>query len=120
MVSCLEIRSIDARHTQIVRSDYQATSPYTNITGNMNTIKDLTMKGVLNAGHGHWLPDCHAQINDFTRFNFDVDPDSNRGNLADQEARTTAMARSVYSALQPYSNIDTSANVREGQYVIRP
>lgn len=119
--SCLEIRSMDARHTQIVRSDYQITNPYINISANLNTVKDLTMKGNMR-GHGlPWLPDCHAVINDFTRFNFDTDPASNFGNLADQDARLRMLAtgRSLYSPERPYVAPDTSANVREGQYVVR-
>lgn len=119
MVSCLEIRSIDARHTQIIRSDYQSLNPYVNMTGNLNTVKDLSMKGTMTGGHSHWLPDCHAQINDFTRFNFDTDPESNLGNLADQAMREQVMIRSIYSSNHPYGDIDTTANVLEGQYVVQ-
>ena len=116
--SCLEIRSMDARHTQIVRSDYQAENRYGNVGANMVTIKDLTMKGRNDGGHTHWLPDCHATVNTFLRFNFDTDPASNLGNLADQAARNASMVRSVYNALTPYGNVDTSANILEGQYYI--
>lgn len=119
--SCLEIRSMDARHTQIVRSDYQITNPYINLTANLNTVKDLSMKGNMR-GHGlPWLPDCHATINDFTRFNFDTDPASNFGNLADQDARLRMLStgHSLYSPDRPYVTPDTSANIREGQYYVR-
>lgn len=118
--SCLEIRSMDARHTQIIRSDYQMTSPYTNLTANLNTVKDLTMKGNMQGHADPWLPDCHATINDFTKYSFNVDISSNFGNLADQAARTAMLSigHSMYSPDRPYGNIDTSANVREGQYVV--
>lgn len=117
--SCLEIRSMDARHTQIVRSDYTAENRYAPIGANMNTIKDLTMKGRMDGGHTHWLPDCHAVVNTFLRFNFDTDPASNLGNLADQQARLEMMTRSMYNSVNPYGDVDTSANVLEGQYYIQ-
>lgn len=117
--SCLEIRSMDARHTQTVRSDYNMSNPYININANLITVKDRTMKGNMR-GHGlAWLPDCHAVINDFTRFNFDVDPASNFGNLADQAARNSMFGRSLYSPDRPYTTPDTTANIREGQYSVR-
>lgn len=118
MVSCLEIVSIDARHTQIIRSDYLPTSPYINMTGNMTTVKDLSMKGTLDGGHTHWLPDCTGAINVFTQMNFNTDPMSNLGNIADNQARQESMVRSMYNALNPYGMIDTTANVLEGQYVV--
>lgn len=118
MVSCLEIVSIDARHTQIIRSDYQSTSPYINMTGNMTTVKDLSMKGTLDGGHTHWLPDCTGAINTFTKMNFNTSVESNLGNIADNQARRESMVRSLYNAENPYGAIDTTANVLEGQYVI--
>jgi hypothetical protein len=52
------------------------------------------------------------------RFNFDTDPASNLGNLADQAARQSSMTRSIYNPANPYGTIDTSANMLEGQYYV--
>ena len=110
MQSCLEIRSMDERHEEIVRSDYNQYNQYS------GKHPDALATG--DGGHSFWLPNCKGTLGVFNYSNFDTNPDSGAGNNADNEARNTAMTRSLYNPTYQYSAklVDTSANVLEGQY----
>ena len=103
MQSCLEIRSMDERHEEIVRSDYNQYNQYSGKHPDALATGDAQGKGGV-----------------FNYSNFDTDPDSGAGNDADNEARNTAMTRSLYRPTYQYSAklVDTSANVLEGQYQV--
>lgn len=124
MQSCLEMRSMDARHEQEVRSDYQRSSnEYSSIHPDALATGDEQGKGTGHGGHGFWLPDCNAQINVFNFSNFDTGYDSGNGSETmpntDKWARKQSVVRSMYNYEHPYHSVDTSANVAEGQYVCR-
>lgn len=118
MQSCLEKRSMDERHEEIVRSDYNQYNQYSGTHPDALATGDAQGKGTGHGGHSFWLPNCNGTLGVFNYSNFDTDPDSGAGNDADNEARSTAMARSLYNPTYQYSArlVDTSANVLEGQY----
>lgn len=117
MQSCLEIVSMNARHKQEVRSDYNRNNQYS-VTHPDALASSGKGKGTGHGGHGFWLPNCKGQLGVFDYSNFDTNPASGAGNTADNAARKQSMVRSLYNAEHPYSAkiIDTSANLREGQY----
>ena len=118
MQSCLEIRSMDERHEEIVRSDYNQYNQYSGKHPDALATGDAQGKGTGHGGHSFWLPNCNGTLGVFNYSNFDTNPDSGAGNNADNEARNTAMTRSLYNPTYQYSAklVDTSANVLEGQY----
>lgn len=111
---------MDARHEQIVRSDYNKDNQYNASHPDALATGDAQGKGTGSSGHGHWLPDCNAEPNVFRYDNFDTDISFGAGNDADNAARNEMLARSLYNQDRIYdaNAIDTSANVAEGQYVI--
>lgn len=118
MQSCLEIRSIDERHEELVRNDYTRDNEYSATHEDALATGDSKGKGTGHGGHTFWLPNCNGTLNYFNYSNFDTNPESGAGNDADNEARDTALARSLYNYSNQYSErtVDTSANVLEGQY----
>ena len=117
---CLEIVSMKARHEQIVRSDYTAGKPYSAQHPDALAGDDEQGKGTQSGGMRHWLPDC-SSYNGTSQFRYDdFDTGANAGNKTDRENRQTAMGRSKYTNIEPYSAtmVDTAANVREGQVVV--
>lgn len=120
--SCLEIISINERHEEIIRNDYTREDQYSATHEDALATGDAQGKGTGAGGNQHWLPDCSAFIGTSTfRFDdFDTAPSSHAGNDADNKARNDSFVRSLYTAENNYYDrtIDTSANVREGQYVV--
>jgi len=110
---------MDSRHTQEVRSDYNRDNQYS------ATHEDALAGGKLGRGTGHgghtfWLPNCNGTIGIINYSNFDTSPSSMAGTDIDNETRNIAMARSLYNYENQYSAriIDSSMNIREGQYVV--
>ena len=118
MQSCLEKVSMEERHEEIVRSDYSRDNQYSVTHKNALADGDKKGKGTGHGGHGFWLPNCNGQLGVFDYSNFDTAISSHAGNSDDNMARDTALARSVYNEQNEYSAklVDTTANVREGQY----
>ena len=120
--SCLEIISMDERHEEIVRSDYNIENQYSGLHKDALADGDEQGKGTGGGGTMHYLPDCTSFMgtSTFRYDDFDTAVSSKAGNNTDNEARNTSMVRSLYSAENPYSEvrIDTSANVREGQFTL--
>lgn len=111
---------MDARHEQMVRSDYNRENQYNESHPDALATGDAQGKGTGSSGHGHWLPDCNSAPNVFRYDNFDTDISFHAGNDTDNAARNEMLARSMYNQENIYdaSAIDTSANVAEGQYVV--
>ena len=115
--SCLEFVSMDARHEQEARSDYQRDNQYSALHPDAMAASG-NGKGV-GGGHSHWLPNCRGTIGVINYSNFITDINSGAGNDCDNIARNKALARSLYNGSNVYSqlSVDTSRNVREGQFV---
>lgn len=121
MVSCLEKVSLEERHEEVVRNDYNRENQYSATHKNALADGDKKGKGTGHKGHTYWLPNCNGTLGVFNYSNFDTAIESGAGNSDDRNARTVAMARSVYNPQNPYSaqTVDTSGNVMEGQYVMK-
>lgn len=121
MQSCLEKVSIDQRHIQMTRSDYNRNNPYSGLHNDALATGDMQGKGTKHGGHTHWLPNCNGTLGVINYSNFDTAASSGAGNKTDNEARQKSMGRSLYNSNNPYSAllVDTSQNVREGQYVMK-
>lgn len=118
MRSCLEIYSMDERHVEEIRSDYQRTNQYSDTHPDARATGDAQGKGTGHGGHGHWLPNCTSQIGVFNFSNFDTAISSGAGNNADNAARLETLTRSLYNNDNPYGTIDTTLNQLEGQFVL--
>jgi len=119
MQSCLEFTSMNSRHIQEARSDYQRNNQYS-ATHPDALASSGNGKGTGHGGHTHWLPNCRGTIGMIDYRNFDTNINSGAGNDCDNAARTRSIQRSLYNGSnKPYSAllVDTTANVREGQYV---
>lgn len=120
MQSCLEKRSIEERKEEMARSDYNRENQYNAAHEDALSTGDAQGKGTGHGGHTHYLPDCSAQINVINYSNFDTQISSGAGNNTDNDARDTALARSLYNQENVYSAklVNTTENVREGQYQV--
>ena len=84
------------------------------------TLKEITRgllyEGVSNDDINHAIDGHKYVVINYS--NFDTDVSFHAGNRADNDARTTALARSMYNKDNEYSAslVDTSMNVAEGQY----
>lgn len=121
MRSCLEIVSMDERHRELLKNEYNPDNEYSDKHPNARNINegdDSRGKGTGSSGHGHWLPDCTGELGIINYSNFDTDVHDNAGNRADNDARNIALTRSKYNRDAQYSAdlVDTSMNVDEGQY----
>lgn len=123
--SCLERIGMEQRHISEARSEYTRNDQYDITHPNALATGDAKGKGTGGGGMSFWLPDCGSFItaglvSQFRFDDFDTALESNPGNSTDQKARHTSLARSMYNGEKQYSVelIDTSANVREGQYVM--
>ncbi len=96
MQSCLEFTSMDARHIQEARSDYQRNNQYS-ATHPDALASSGNGKGTGHGGHTHWLPNCHGTIGIINYSNFDTDIRSGAGNDCDNTARQKSLARSLYN-----------------------
>ena len=118
MQSCLEYVSMEQRHIQETRSDYQRDNQYSALHPDA-LASSGNGKGTGHGGHSHWLPNCRGTINQINYSNFDTAISSGAGNDCDNAARNKALSRSLYNENNAYSlfSVDTSRNVREGQFV---
>lgn len=119
MQSCLEKVSMDARHSQEnFGKGYTRNDPYT-ATHPDALASSGNGKGTGHGGHTHWLPNCNGALGVIDYRNFDTGINSGAGNDCDNAARTRTLSRSLYNGNEPYSAllVNTSANVREGQFV---
>lgn len=118
MQTCLERISISERKVETIRSDYQRDNQYSATHPDALATGDAQGKGTAHGGHSHYLPNCNGTLGIINYSNFDTNPASGAGNNVDNETREVAMARSLYNYENAYSAriVDTTLNLREGQY----
>ena len=120
--TCLEARGMTERHTEMARSDYNRENQYSEVHPNAISDGDPKGKGTQHGGHGDYLPDCTKPTGMIDYSNFDT---FNGGGQWDIEGRNGiggrkwAEARSLYNREDQYSLavVDTSENVKDGQWV---
>ena len=120
MQSCLEKVSIQGRHEQTARSDYQRNNQYSANHEDARATGTWQGKGTGHGGHSHWLPNCNGQLGVINYSDFDTALASGAGNCDDNKMRSINLARNMYTPNTPYSAqlVDTSKNVFEGQFVM--
>ncbi len=118
MQSCLEFVSIEQRHIQEAKSDYQRNNQYSALHPDA-LASSGNGKGTGHGGHSHWLPNCRSTIGIINYSNFDTAISSGAGNDCDNMAREKSLARSLYNDTNVYSLqlVNTRSNVMEGQFV---
>ena len=121
--TCLEKRGMDARHDQILRSDYNIEDQYSSTHKDALSDGDPQGKGTQHGGHTHFLPDCSQPTSTINYSNFDT---FNGGGEYDIKGRNgiggreRALASSLYNNENQYgpTSVDTSANQQDGQYIM--
>ena len=115
--SYLETQGIDERDKQLAQSDYNASNIYDEKSPDALSDGDGQGKGSGNfGGHGHSVPDMTKPKEQMAYGNFNT---YEGGNDCDYTSRETMLARSIYGPDRQYGvdiKVDTSNNVREGQY----
>lgn len=114
--NCLERISIEERHEQEAKSDYQRDNQYSALHEDAKASSG-NGKGV-GGSHSHWLPNCSGTIGVFNYTNFKTQVSDGAGCDCDIKMRERSLGRSLYSADNAYSalSVDTSKNVSEGQF----
>lgn len=124
--SNLEIKGIDERHKEIVRSDYNKQDFYDeNHIDAMSDPSDETKimgKGTNSGGHQHYVPDPSQKGYNYSNLitsegggAYDIHGKDGKG------GRNRLLNINIYNKTNPYGfdSVDTSANIDEGQYVIK-
>lgn len=118
--TCLEVRGMDERHRETVRSDYNIDDQYSATHPDALSDGDPLGKGTGHGGHTAYLPDCSKPTNLYNYSNFDT---VNGGGEYDvygrngSGGRLKAMASSLYNQDYQYGAdlVNTQANVDDGQ-----
>jgi len=121
--SCLEIKGIEEREHEIVRSDYNAENPYGPTHPDAISDGDAQGKGTGHGGHSAFLPDCSKPTNMIDYSNFDTTQGGGKYDIKgrnDIGGRERSMARSLYNPEFEYGAklINTSENISQGQFFI--
>ena len=125
--TCLEKRGYDARHEQIVRSDYNIENEYSATHKDAISDGDAKGRGAQHGGHSFFLPDCTKPKGMIDYSNFATSPDMQIGNKYDIDGRgdipgrKTQMARSLYNYENQYgtNSVNTEKNQADGQYIMK-
>lgn len=126
--STLEKRAIEKRQTELVRSDYNKANAYSESHEDaLSNPEDETKalgKGTGNGGHQAYVPD-HSKPS--TLINYSSFNTTEGGGAYDihgrngQGGRNRLLQINLYDKENAYGpdSVDTSANINEGQYVIK-
>lgn len=126
--SNLETKALEARHTQIVRSDYSKQDIYSetheDAISNPEDVNKILGKGTNSGGHQHYIPDISKSSATYNYSNIDT---ANGGGAYDIHGRNENSGRNrlisinIYNKNNSYGpdSVDTSANINDGQYVIK-
>lgn len=127
--SYLEIKGIEERHNEIVRSEYyvepseNVSNVYSESHENAISNGDVKGKGTNNGGHQHYIPD-YTKSPVINYSNFDT---TKGGGKYDIEGRNGFGGRdrlvqiNIYNKINSYgpNSVDTTNNINEGQYVLK-
>ena len=124
--TCLEEKGIEKRQEGLVRNDYTLNDQYSEVHPDALSDGDPLGKGSGYGGHTHSIPDCNKPSTLIDYSNFDTHS-NNIGGSYDINGRNVNGGREYLKAISKYSaeneygvnSIDTSANVQDGQIVIR-
>lgn len=126
--STLELRGIEKRREEIIRSDYNKNDAYSesheDAISNPEDKNKVLGKGTNSGGHQHYVPDASKPKTLINYSNFDT---TNGGGAYDiygrneQGGRNRLIKINLYNKDNAYSqnSIDTSSNIEDGQYVLK-
>lgn len=126
--SYLESQAIEARQTHLIRSDYNKQDVYSDshedAISNPDDANKALGKGTNSGGHQHYVPDSTRSSSTYNYNNIDT---NNGGGGYDIHGRNEVGGRNrllninIYNKNNSYGpdSVDTSANIDEGQYVIK-
>lgn len=126
--SRLEEEAISARHEQIVRSDYNKSDAYSEshedaLSDPNNENKPLG-KGTNSGGHQHYIPDASKPKTLYNYSNLDTTSGGGSYDIYGKNqisGRNRLVGYNIYNKDNAYGpeSVDTSANINEGQYVLK-
>jgi hypothetical protein len=126
--STLEIKGIEERRVEMVRSDYSKNNEYSekheDALSHPNDNQKPLGKGTNSGGHQHYTPDHSLPSSLMNYGNLDT---SSGGGYFDihgrneQGGRERLLKINIYSKDNAYSleSVDTTANIDDGQYVMK-
>ena len=126
--SNLELKGMDESHAEIVRSDYNKSNGYSELHEDAQSHPDdptkVLGKGTNSGGHQHYVPDYRKSPTSYNYSNLNTTEgggyyDINGRN--EQGGRNRLLSINIYNKDNAYgpNSVDTSANIDEGQYVIK-
>ena len=124
--TCLEKIGIEKRHDTIVKNDYNIEDQYSQLHKDALSDGDPLGKGSGHGGHTHYVPDCNKPSSMMDYSNFDTES-SNIGGSYDINGRNGVGGRNFLKTISIYNEenqygpnlIDTTANVQDGQIIIK-
>ena len=124
--TCLEKKGIEKRQETIVRNDYNKEDVYSETHKDALSDGDPLGKGSGNGGHTHSVPDCTLPQGMMNYSNFDTHSQQIGGSY-DINGRNGVGGRNFLKAISVYNEenqygtnlIDTTANVQDGQIIIK-
>lgn len=126
--SNLEKKGAEERKKEIVRSDYNKSDAYSeqhiDAISNPNDETKYLGKGTNSGGHQHSVPNPNLPTTLISYSNFDT---TNGGGAYDihgrngQSGRNRLIKINIYNKENAYgvNSVDTSANIEDGQYVMK-
>lgn len=126
--SALESKAIEERKQEIIRSDYNEADAYSSAhkdaLSNPEDKNKYLGKGTNSGGHQHYIPDLSKPSTLINYSNLDT---SNGGGAYDIHGRNEQGGRERLVKINMYNkdnaygpnSVDTSANIEEGQYVMK-
>lgn len=124
--SALEAKGMEERQVELVRSDYNKINRYSESHEDALSHPDdpnkVLGKGTNSGGHGHYAPNSSQKGYNYSNLNttegggyYDIHGRN------DQGGRDRLLKINIYGKDNPYGHgsVDTSANIDEGQYVIK-
>ena len=124
--TCLEKTGLERRQEELVRNDYTRFDEYSQTHKDAISDGDPLGKGSGHGGHTHSIPNCDLPKGMMDYSNFDTQA-SNLGGLYDIEGRNGVGGRNFLKTISLYNeensyginSVDTTANVEDGQIVIK-
>ena len=126
--SHLEKKSIEKRQEELVRSEYNKSEEYSdnheNAVSNPLDEKKYHGKGTQNGGHQHYLPNHDLPSTAFNYSNFNTSEGGGAYDIYGKDGkggRERLVKINIYNKDNAYGpdSVDTSANIEDGQYVIK-
>ena len=126
--SALEVKGIEERRRELVRSDYNKENGYSNshidAISNPEDENKVLGKGTNSGGHQHYVPDFSKSSTLINYSNLDT---TNGGGAYDihgrngQGGRNRLVKINLYNKDNSYgpNSVDTTENIEDGQYVMK-